>query len=231
MDERTEQLQNQMEQTKASLTEKLETLEGQVSETVQSTTAAVSDTVEAVKDTVASVKESVEGTVQSVAETFDLRLQVERHPWLMLGGAVALGCVAGAWSRSLDRPVRHAAPPTPEPVSGNSKNAEPAQTASASTSFPGANWLWGELGRLKGLGVGLAMGVVRDLARQELPGEFGEKVAEQVDALTSRMGVDPLHFAEPLTSFLEQPREARATDPNEAPQIRPAPAPMGRSRF
>jgi hypothetical protein len=222
MDERAEVLQHQMERTKANLAEKLETLEGQVSDTVQSTTAAVSNTVEAVKDTVASVKESVEGTVQSVAETFDLRLQVERHPWLMLGGAVALGCVAGAWSRGLEETVRHAPPPPPpEPNFGNGKDADQARTES-----PGASWLWDGLNRFKGLGVGLVMGVVRDLARRELPGPFGEKVAEEVDALTSRLGVEPMHFAE---SFLAAP--APAPEPREASPPRPSPAPFGRSRF
>ena len=51
-----------------------------------------------------------------------------------------------------------------------------------------------------------------------------EKIAEEVDALTSRLGGEPMHFAEP---FLPE----RSPAPSEAPSSRPSPAPIGRSRF
>src|ERR1700681_3970542 len=97
MDNETEVIKHQMEETRTSLTDKLETLENQVVETVQETTTAVADTVENVKE--------------AVQETVNLRHQVERHPWPMLGLSVATGYLAGrlfnraagAWSGPTDR--------------------------------------------------------------------------------------------------------------------------------
>lgn len=118
MDNETEVILGQMEGTRASLAQKLETLENQVvgtlqeatstvsetvnqvSETVNQVKDAVTDTVETVKETVEgtvdTVKETVQGTVDSVKETLDIRRQVEKHPWLMFGGAFAVGYLS-AW--------------------------------------------------------------------------------------------------------------------------------------
>jgi len=83
-----------MEETKIQLTEKLETLEQQVSETVQTTGTAVSATVGAVQETVESVTEAVQEAVHTVGHAFDLRRQIDEHPWWVLGGAFAIGCLA-----------------------------------------------------------------------------------------------------------------------------------------
>jgi len=114
MDNETEVILEQMEGTRASLAEKLETLENQVvgtiqeatstvSETVQQVKDAVTDTVETVKDTVEgtveSVKDSMHDTVESVKETFDVRRQVQNHPWLMFGGSFVAGYVASRLMR------------------------------------------------------------------------------------------------------------------------------------
>jgi ElaB/YqjD/DUF883 family membrane-anchored ribosome-binding protein len=98
MDQDADAIRRQMEETRASLTEKLETLEHQIVETVQGATSAVAATVENVKEavheTVSEVKETVHETVDTVKSTFDLRQQVERHPWLLFAGAVAAGFLA-----------------------------------------------------------------------------------------------------------------------------------------
>ncbi|WP_010583584.1 hypothetical protein [Schlesneria paludicola] len=117
-----EQLRSEMDESRMALVQKIEQLENKVSETVQSATASVADatasvmetvqnatnsvseTVDsvtsAVQGTVDTVRQSVEGTVDSVKETFDLTRQVERHPWLMLSGAVALGYFGERFLRS-----------------------------------------------------------------------------------------------------------------------------------
>src|SRR5260370_10532692 len=91
MDHEADAIRQQMEETRASLTEKLETLEQQIVETVQGATSAVTETVENVKEavheTVSEVKEKVHETVDTVKLTFDLRQQVDRYPWLLVGGA------------------------------------------------------------------------------------------------------------------------------------------------
>jgi len=94
MDDSPEVIRQQMEETKIHLTEKLETLEQQVQETVQTTGSAVSATVGAVQETVESVTGAVQEAVHTVGDAFDLRKQFEQHPWWVLGGAVAIGCLA-----------------------------------------------------------------------------------------------------------------------------------------
>jgi len=192
-----------MERTRGSLTEKLEALEGQVAETVTSTAGAVQDTTQAVQETVAAVKETVQETmaavtdkvqetVQSVGEAFNLRTQMERHPWLVLGGAVAVGCMVGASFGSAEAatekmPAAAAAPPPPPPWSGRPNARE---NAVSDTEHHG---IWGDaLAHLKNIGVSYVMGIVRDLARNELPEAVASRVADEVDALTSKLGTNPL---------------------------------------
>lgn len=120
MDQRTDDLQqniaetrHEIEETRASMTEKLELLEERVRDTLEETKTAVDDIVENVKgtvdETVDAVRETVDGakstvenivenvkgtmddTVTKVKQSFDLRYQVEQHPWLMLGGSVVAG--------------------------------------------------------------------------------------------------------------------------------------------
>src|SRR5260370_9935 len=89
MDDEPEVTRAQMDETRASLSEKLETLEHQVVDSVQDTSNAVHDTVAGVKD------------------MFDLHLQVQRHPWLIVGGSIALGYLGGylLLRRGSDRPT------------------------------------------------------------------------------------------------------------------------------
>ena len=122
MDQRADDLEqniaetrHDIEETRASMSEKLELLEERVRDTLVETKTAVGDIVENVKDTVDgtldAVKETVGGakstvenivenvkgtmddTVTMVKQSFDLRYQVEQHPWLMVGGSVVAGSV------------------------------------------------------------------------------------------------------------------------------------------
>jgi len=195
-------IQRDMERTRGSLTEKLEALEGQVADTVTSTTGAVQDTTQAVQETVAAVKETVQETmaavtdkvqetVQSVGEAFNLRMQMERHPWLVLGGAVAVGCMVGASFGSAEAAEREpAAPPPPPPPPPWSGRASARESAVGDSEHPG---VWGDaIAHLKNLGVSYLMGIVRDLARNELPEAVASRVADEVDALTSKLGTTPI---------------------------------------
>jgi len=196
-------IQRDMERTRGSLTEKLEALEGQVAETVSSTAGAVQDTTQAVQETVAAVKETVQETmsavtdkvqetVQSVGEAFSLRTQMERHPWLVLGGAVAVGCMVGASfggdeTATEKAPAAATPPPPPPPWSGRASARE------SSVSDSDRHGIWGDaLSQLKNLGISYVMGIVRDLARNELPEAVASRVADEVDALTSKLGTSPI---------------------------------------
>jgi len=96
----------QMEETRESLAAKLDTLESKVVQTVEGATQAVNtvkstveNTVETVKDTVegtvSGIRESVQDTVDSVKGVFDLKAHVCQHPWMMLGGSMAVGFLGG----------------------------------------------------------------------------------------------------------------------------------------
>jgi hypothetical protein len=210
MADNPEVIRQQMDETRSHLAEKLEALENQVSSTVEEATSAVSETVEAVKETVENVTETVEETVQSVGQWFDVRLQTERHPWLVFGGSVAVGCLAAQlfgrgrgeyeessgsdvnWSAlsSASRPRESSWEQRAEP---SFRQPEPAHSfQKPAHSEPSGNgqksWFWDEVNRLKGIGVGALMGVVRDLAARGLPGALGQRVAEEVDHLSSNLG-------------------------------------------
>jgi len=92
-----ELIQERMQRTRDSLTDKVAQLEEQVIGTVQTATDAMQSTVDTVKDTVDDVRSSVAETVSTVKETvrqtFDVSSHVRERPWLMLGAAVATGFV------------------------------------------------------------------------------------------------------------------------------------------
>jgi prophage DNA circulation protein len=110
-----------IEETRASMTEKLELLEERVRETLEESKSAVEDIVENVKgtvdETVHVVKETVDGakstvedivenvkgtmddTVTTVKQAFDLSYQMDRHPWLLFSGSVLLGAYLGSLSQ------------------------------------------------------------------------------------------------------------------------------------
>jgi len=107
-------IEQQMEETRQSLTEKVAAVENQVVGTLQTGTQAVQDTVATVKsvveETVSSVRESVQESVaavkdtvqdsvtavtDNVKETFDVTQHVQNHPYAMLGGAMVAGLVTG----------------------------------------------------------------------------------------------------------------------------------------
>jgi uncharacterized protein YoxC len=206
MAEHSEVIRKQMEETRSQLTDKLEALESQVGETVQTTSAAVSETVQAVSETVENVSETVETvketvenvaqslqeTVQSLGELFDLELQTDRHPWLIFGGSVALGCLA---AQMFGKPEQATAaghfPGTGVSAGSVHRQANEGLQASAqsTTSSNGTSgWFWGVLGRLRGVAVGSLMGMVRDVAARELPGSLAQQVAEEIDRLTPELG-------------------------------------------
>jgi len=183
-----------MEETRASLSEKLETLEHQVAETVHEAKAAVTDTVSTVKD-------AVHETVESVKETFDVSRQVERHPWAMLGGSIAAGYIGGLLFERLmsDHPhhangrngfepyARHAEPRYAS--SGPSTGAEQPKPRGEPSIF---DQFGPEIAKLKGLAVGAALSVVRDLISETIPEPLKPQVSDVMNNLTKKLGGEPI---------------------------------------
>ncbi len=155
-------IRQQIEETKLQLTDKLESLEQQVSQTVQSAGDAVAATVEAVQETVESVTGAVEGAVQSVSEAFDLQQQIENHPFLVLGGAAALGYIAAecvtAYERAQKmRPMMSSAPQAVQ---------QPQYTAPTPSMSP-------LLRELQTMAIGVLVGSIQGVALRALPEVLG----------------------------------------------------------
>jgi ElaB/YqjD/DUF883 family membrane-anchored ribosome-binding protein len=220
MDQESEAIRQQMEETRASLSEKLETLEQEVRGTVQQATSAVTETVENVKEavheTVATVKDTVTDTVETVRETFDLSRQVDRHPWAMLGGSVALGFLGGYLLKGSrterSRRSRAVAQPPAYPTrfsAGAPRNGgmvetlgqrAPAREAAPPAGPAETGWLHElsdkfapEIAKLKGLAIGTAMGVLRDAITSSMSGEMKPQLREVIDNLTTKLGGHPIH--------------------------------------
>jgi ElaB/YqjD/DUF883 family membrane-anchored ribosome-binding protein len=210
MDNETEVIKHQMEETRTSLTEKLETLENQVVETVQETTTAVADTVENVKEAVEETVETVKGTVheavEAVKETFNLSHQVERHPWPMFGLSVATGYLAGrllnratgGGRRRSDRSTKARSPetiPSRQDGNGAAQSRLAALPSSREAGPSGLGWLSGlagklapEINKLKGLAIGALIGGIRDRVVEIVPDQMKPRVKEVLDNVTTKLG-------------------------------------------
>jgi len=199
-------IQQQMEETRSRLAEKLDQLTQQATGTVETVAETVTDTVETVSDTVQTVTETVQDTVQSVREMFDLPGQVDRHPWAMFGGAVALGYFAG-WMLTPSRPAFQQAapapaapPPSPAPASSNRlqdywKEEQSSTGESRPQEGHSPSW-WDSLtqtfgptfDKLKGLAVGATLGLARDVVSGSMGSNLSTQVQEVFDDLTNRLG-------------------------------------------
>jgi len=226
-----EVIRQQMEQTRTALTEKLETLENQVVDTVHEATSAVSETVESVKeavqDTVSTVKESVTGTVETVKDTFDLSRQFERHPWVMFGGSVAVGYLAGTLLPSMG-PRRidwDAMSQSAEPQSFRAAEEAPRtyreETARPNGRSSQSSWLGsltqtfgGEIDKLKGLAIGAALGIARDFLVQSVPEHLGDQVKEVINDFTTKLG------GQLIEGPILQTTHHRSEDPERAQEWR-----------
>jgi len=218
MDDEAEVIRTQMLETRTAMTEKFEAIEDKLSSVVQETAESVTDAVGAVTQTVDSVKEAVQDTVKSVSgvaedavesvkEAFDIRRQVERNPWLMLGGAVAVGFAGGLLlSRVLPSISSQAAAAA---AAGFVKEPIPASAAAA----PGTNgasqaksdWL-SELGsalepvlhRVKSLAIGATVGVVGEMVLSSVPEAMRAQLGQVVDQLTTSLGGERIQGLEEL---------------------------------
>jgi len=204
VDNELEVIRDEMEQTRANLAEKLGALESQVRETVSGASEAVSSTVAGVKGVVSTVSE----TVESVTETFNVSKQVEQHPWMAMGAAVATGFVIAQVLGRSDG--KAAAPPArelpPQPVAGTAAVAAPRQAEqpaepkkesglwhSLESMLPGVmSTMVGSLGELA---VGSLMGVIRELASHGLPKEWHGDMTRLIDQVTTQLGGKPLDAA------------------------------------
>jgi len=189
---------NEMEDTRTSLTEKLEALEARVTGVVENATSTANQLVENVKETVHDVTEKVESGLESAAETFNLTRQTERRPWLLVGLATGFGCILGY---TLNRRAGRSSGSTyAGPSAAPQRSYETwqvggglPQQSSASQAAPQKEGFFAEeMRRLKGLAVGALMGMARDLVQKSLPESVGNRLAQEFDTMTSKLGAEPI---------------------------------------
>jgi ElaB/YqjD/DUF883 family membrane-anchored ribosome-binding protein len=195
VDNELEVIRDEMELTRANLADKLGALETQVRETVSDAREAVNSTVEGVKDVVGSVTE----TVGAVTEQLSVSKQVEEHPWLAMGAAVAAGFVA---AQVLDRMGQSAPTPAAQPTSdlpftSSSRFTEPAAEAKKEgileSLMPDVGGVMNTLlSSAGGLAVNSLMGMIRELVARELSPEWKGEVTKLVDQVADRLGGKPL---------------------------------------
>jgi ElaB/YqjD/DUF883 family membrane-anchored ribosome-binding protein len=186
-----EVIHHQMEQTRASLADKLDTLENEVLGTVHQATSAVANTVEDVKSVVGTVTETIEETVESVKETLNLKEQVRRHPWPMVGGAFAVGFLGGwmlgpshkeeapeALSPEPYRPPLEPLRPVHRPRTESTASAQEAPTI---------------VQKLQALAVGTLMNVLDKVVTDVVPENVKPDVESLIDDITVKLGGKPIH--------------------------------------
>jgi ElaB/YqjD/DUF883 family membrane-anchored ribosome-binding protein len=231
-DARTD-LSDKLEQLEKQVMDTVQGATSAVADSVQSATSTVNDTLQSVKDvvdnvkdsvqgTVDSVKDSVQGTVDSVKETmadtvegvkktFDLHRQVDNHPYLMVGGAVVVGFVAGRMltqqtGRAMGQAAERFGPTVRRYAQSAASNLGSAASTVGSTaaSVGGAaatagDWMSGletmfgpEIAKLKELAIGTLLGVVRDMAVKAAPETLAPRVSEIIDDFTTKLGGKPV---------------------------------------
>jgi len=193
MENDTELIRQQMVDTRSALSDKLEALQEQVLGTVEGTTRSVTDTVqtvqEAVQDTVSTVSETVTETVDSVKKSLDVTELVREHPWLAVGGAVALGYVGGRLLE--DGAVLSSTVGSLSSVLGMvaSSGTNGPTNGHAATAGPGAGQMVGDiLQQLQGMALGTLAGIVTDMIRPNVPEAFRGHLDELSRDLTSKFG-------------------------------------------
>jgi len=140
---------------------------------------------------------AAEDAVESVKEALDIRRQVAEHPWLMLGGAVAVG-YAGGWL--LDRAMPSASSASAAGAAGlTSQPISYSEVASGSVASAPQNGARGWLSevetnlgpvvqRVKGLAIGTTLGLLGQMILPSVPEAFRGQLSEVVDQLTTSLG-------------------------------------------
>lgn len=178
------EMREQIKSTRSALTEKVESLKDRVSNQVETT------------------RNSVDNTIHSIKRTFDLKHQVEQHPWPMIGGAVFAGVILG--HLTLNR--RWPASETPSLHLGHDRGEDLFRSA-RSNGFAAAHraapdhsnkshWLQsrihGELSHLQSTAIAAGMGVFRDWIERSMTNvehwAGAEPRSQEVDMPTQTCG-------------------------------------------
>jgi hypothetical protein len=160
--------------------------------------------VEKVKDTVGNtvdrVKDTAREAVDTVRKTLDIRLQTERRPWAMFGGAIAVGFVGGLLLPG--RPKRHPIARSHlgyHPERWMPERAKPSEPVSAPEEPERPGWLdktmqrfEPALNKLKDAALGATVKMVGDMVIDAVPPQMREQVAGVIDEFAGAIGAEPI---------------------------------------
>jgi ElaB/YqjD/DUF883 family membrane-anchored ribosome-binding protein len=189
--EKPEVIEQEMQQTRRSLSDKVGALEEQVLGTIEETSSTVTSTMERVQGFFDQVGEffsdTATGLRDGVSEAFrsaDPERFIGRHPWSSVGGAALAGLVAG-WLVLGRRPVvapgtgAHAAftpaPPSPAPPS--------APIRLPSWLSPIVERLTEEARRVGETALGVASASVRSVIEAEVPRQVSNPPYERAQSV------------------------------------------------
>jgi ElaB/YqjD/DUF883 family membrane-anchored ribosome-binding protein len=121
MDQTESHIKQNIEETRAAMSEKIDKIEGKVHHTMEGTKSTldsvvggvnrVKGTIEETKsvmdNSIDTLKQAIDETVERVKYTAELIEQVKHNPWIMFGSAVLVGYVMGSLNRQEGLGMRH----------------------------------------------------------------------------------------------------------------------------
>jgi hypothetical protein len=209
-DEKSPTSKSQTSAERSALSQNFKALEDQVIHTVHTAKAAIGGTAASVKHAAAATGNAIKSKVASARQTLSLTRQAQRHPWAIVGGAVAAGYLLHrlltSRTRTEDSPLGRAPSlaKSPEPVddvqlpgSMLAEASKPAESPAESNGSPnksaGLSSLFGpHLKPMQDMAVGVLMSVCRDAVTKPLAAEWREPLADAIDKITRQLGGTPI---------------------------------------
>jgi ElaB/YqjD/DUF883 family membrane-anchored ribosome-binding protein len=193
----SDEMRQEIDGTRSAMADKLEALENRVMDTVESARETVQDSIQSAKDTVATVK-----------RTFDVKHQVQQHPWAMVGGCFLAGLALGNLlprgrqqsQQASDRVAGNEMPPAgshrlsaERRTNGSLGNAAPPpRPDSMSVNRPGFfGQFHEEIDKVKGMAIGYVMGLIQEAIKDTAP-QLASQIDGVMNGITVKLGGEPV---------------------------------------
>jgi ElaB/YqjD/DUF883 family membrane-anchored ribosome-binding protein len=109
MDQTESHIKQNIEETRASMSQKIEMIEGRMHDTMEGTKSTIDnvvnninrvkgtieDTKSIIDTSIDTLRQAVDETVERVKSSADLIDQVKQNPWIMLASAILVGYIMG----------------------------------------------------------------------------------------------------------------------------------------